>query len=147
MLKQSGKSGTVTVARGYGATAANLEGARVWAWDMTEGTIATAIGTEKENINITCTNSAGQYIIDLANITSAYANGDTVRVYVEAEDILTWTDHTVSTTVGAGTVNFTLSRRSGLKDGLTKSVKANQRAAGLEHLGTGMRPGLKDGLT
>jgi len=138
-------SGIVTIQRPGGATAENVEGARIWIWDLTEGTKKTAIGSGEGTL-ITTTNSSGQYLFDLANITSGYSNGDKVRVFCEVEGILTWEDTTIDIGVGASTVNFTIKRRSGLKDGLKAAVTAEQRPHGLEHLGTGLTPGLKDGL-
>jgi len=139
-------SGTVTIQRPGGASATNVQGARMWLKDRTEGTIKTAI-TSEEGTLVTTTNVSGQYIFDLANFTSSYAHDDKVRIYLQVEDILTWLDHTVDTGIGFAEVNFALKRRSGMKDGLAGTIAVDRRRYGLHHLGTGMRPGLKDGLT
>ena len=138
-------SGTVTVQRSYGATASNVEGARVWIYDKTEGTKKIAF-IAQEDIHITTTNSSGQYILDVANLTSAYSDNDSVEVWVEVEGYRLRTIHTLSVGAGSGTVNIVLYRRSGLKDGLTRTVSKSDRQYGVEHFGTGMTPGLRDGL-
>jgi len=138
-------SGTVTYERPKGATAAAVDGARIWIMDITEGTkkIAFASG---EGTLITTTNSSGQYLFDLANFTSSYSADDNVEIWVEAQGYYLKGNHRVDIGTGSGTVNFVLYRRSGLKDGLTRTVSTGDRQYGLEHLGTGMKPGLKDGL-
>ena len=135
--------GTVSVVRG--ATTYNIQGATVWIWDQTEGTVKIA-DADTEGTAIARTNSLGQYALDIANITSAYANSDSVRVYCEVDGELTFTDYTLVRTAGIKNINFALTRKSSLNDGLKRTVSAADRAAGLQKLGTGMRTGMKDGL-
>ena len=121
-------SGTVTL----NGTAVN--GARLWAQDTTEGTF-----THKEtDVSYVETNSSGQYLIDVANITSAYANADTVRVYCTAKGIETYADVTLNTTTGVSTQNFALTSR-GPVAGVMKD--------GIDKLGSSMKKGTKDGLS
>lgn len=133
--------GTVTVIRG--GTTYNIEGATVWAWDMTEGTVSIATA-DTEGTSIARTNSLGQYALDVSNITTTFATSDVVRVYCEVDGEITFSDYTLTGFIK--NLNFALTRKSSLRDGITRSVSASNRAAGLKHLGTGMRVGLKDGL-
>ena len=80
-------------------------GAKVWARDLTEGTIP-EISASIEDIKVFYTNQNGEYLIDLANITSAYANADTVRIFCQVYDKLKWEDVTVNTTTGYSEANF-----------------------------------------
>jgi len=142
--------GTVTLAaKGYGSTAVNQHGCRIWVKDLTEGTTRISYwgGATKENIYITQTNSDGEYILDLADLTSAYANSDTVRVYCEFDNKITWRDVTIVLVEGMTRVNFTLSKHSGLIDGCRSTAsKADRAKGGLQHLGTGMKPGCLKGF-
>lgn len=135
----------MTVQRPKGATAANITGARIWLMDITEGTKKVAI-TSGEGTLITTTNSSGQYLLDLANLTSAYADNDLVEGWCEVEGYYLKGTHRVSVGTGYGTINFVLYRRSGLVQGVGRTVRSDQRPHGLEHLGTGIKPGLADGL-
>ena len=138
--------GTVTLTRA--GSSSNLEGATVWIKDRTEGTVRVSYGGDsKEDFYITRTNSSGQFVLDLAELTSSYDNGDKVRVYCEFGNTITFTDFTLDIVDGLKEVNFSLTAKSGLIDGLTSTVDKGDRKAGLEHLGTGLRPALNDGLT
>lgn len=142
--------GTVTLAtKGYGSTAVAQEGCRIWIKDLTEGTTRISYwgGSTKENVYITQTNSNGDYILELSDLTSAYANNDTVRVYCEFDNKITWRDFTLSVQTGLQKVDFTLSKHSGLIDGCRSTVdKTDRSKGGLQHLGTGMRPGVLKGF-
>jgi len=118
-----------------------LQGAKVWAQDITEGTMAYA----QENLTFAYTNASGQYVIDLANITSAYANLDKIRVYCEIENMGTWSDIVISLGEGSASCDFTITRKSGLTDGI-KSTKDTSGKYGLSSLGRGMKIGMKDAL-
>lgn len=138
--------GTVTFTNTRSGTKAAVQGAIVWAYDTTEGTHATD-AVPGDNKKIFYTRENGQYIIDLANITSAWANGDVVKVYCKYGDIFDWTLHTVDRNKGFGTVNFAFERMSGLKDGLDNDTDPKRRF-GLRQMGDrGLRKGLKDGMT
>ena len=126
-------SGTVTL------NGSNYHGAQVWVRDMTEGTISEPV----EDVTYIYTNSQGQYIIDMANNTSAYADGDTVRVFCKIGDMILWHDVTLNLTEGALTRNFAFTRKSGLSDGLKGSPLSTQKG-GLTSSNT--FKGLKDGL-
>ncbi len=138
-------SGVIQYERPKGATAANAEGARIWIKDINDTKTPISI-IDGEDVRATATNSSGQYILDLANLTTSYENGDIIRVYVEYQGYMTWSDHTVQIGEGSGTVNITLYIRSGLKDGVRSTVTASQSEYGTKMLGSGLRPGLKDGL-
>lgn len=139
--------GTVTLeTKGYGSSDIVQQGCRIWIKDLTEGTTRISFdgNSSKENYYITASNVHGYYILDLADLTSAYANGDKVRVYCEYDGKITWTDFTLVIQDGIKNINFQLSKHSGLIDGCRSTVNRGDRAkGGLQHLGTGMRPGLK----
>ena len=138
-------SGTFEYERPKGATAENGEGARVWIQDINDTKIPISI-IHGEDVRATATNSSGQYILDLANVTTAYENEDLIKVYVEYQGYYMIGTHTVEIGVGSGTVDFTMYIRSGLKDGVRSTVTASQSEYGTKKLGTGLKPGLKDGL-
>lgn len=119
----------------------NYQGASVWAQDITEGTFT----HRKKNVSLVFTNAAGEFIINLANITSAWADGDKVRVYVKAGEIFTWVDVGVFISRGYTTCNFALTRKSRLVDGARNTTAASGEN-GLFNLGTGIKRGLKDAL-
>lgn len=121
-------------------TTAAVKGAIVWAQDITEGTF-----NIKEKESKVYTNDSGEYNLDLANMTSAYANSDTVRVYVQYGDIVTYSDVTINIKTGISTENFTLIRRSGLLDGLKKTLVDGGKG-GLEKFARGLKKGMKDGM-
>lgn len=97
----------------------------------------------KENVYITRTNSTGEYVLDIADLTSSYADADKIRVYCEWNGKITWQDFNLELEAGAREVNFALHKHSGLIDGCKKSVDAAYSASGTHHLGTGLKPGLK----
>jgi hypothetical protein len=116
-------------------------GAKIWLQDITEGTNAYA----QENLTFAYTNASGQYVIDLANVTSAYANLDKVRVYCEIENMGTWTDIVISLGEGSASCDFTITRKSGLTDGI-KSTQDDDGKYGLSSIGRGLKIGMKDAL-
>lgn len=71
------------------------------------------------------TNSSGNYTLDLANIASGYSDGNTVTVVCEIGDIVVKQTHTVDTTAGSGTVDFSITDASGLTDGLDDAVQSD----------------------
>ena len=97
------------------------------------------------NVSLVYTNSKGQYIIDVANITSEYAAGDTIRVYAKVGGRYTYTDTRVDTNVGISIVNFNFTHKSELNDGLKGTLDVNGQY-GLESIGRGMKKGMKDGM-
>lgn len=138
--------GKVTLAtKGYGSTAVNQRGARIWIKDRTEGTVRISFlaTAANENVYITQTDNNGDYILDLANLTTAYAAGDKIRVYCEWDGSITWRDYTLLIADGIKEIDFTLHKHSGLIDGCKGAVSDADRKYGLHKLGTGMRKGLK----
>lgn len=119
----------------------NQRGALIWAEDMTEGTFK----YREENISMVHTNTEGEYIIDVANITSAYSQGDRVRIYCKLGDETDWQDVILVTQIGVTFLNFTFPNKSGLKDGL-KGTLNDDGLYGLESMGKGMKKGLQDGM-
>jgi len=122
-------------------TATAQRGALVWAQDITEGTFK----YREKDVSLVYTNTEGEYIIDIANITSAYANGDTVRIYVKVGDMKTYEDITLATAVGVSVLNITFPNKSELTDGL-KGTLDDDGQYGLESMGKGMKKGLQDGM-
>lgn len=53
-------------------------------------------------------NSEGQYVYDLANLSSGYVDGDHISVYASRSNYYDDIDHTVNTSVGAVEINLTL---------------------------------------
>ncbi len=128
-------SGTVALA----STA--VSGARIWAIDITEGTITT---NSVADIHLFHTDSDGKYLLDLGNLTTAYANGDTVRVYCDYGRWVTYADITVNTFTGFSTQNFSITSKSGLSDGLTDTLDSKGRFGFVETRGP--KVGMKDGM-
>ena len=96
-------------------------GLKVWLWDMTKGKQAFTL----QNTDFVYTNSAGEYNINLANVSISqnftYENGDRIRVSVTAPDknIFTWTDIIINVQEGYTTVSdIALTDKSGLVDGI-----------------------------
>ena len=138
-------SGVFDYERPKGAASTNGEGARVWIKDIDDEKIPISI-TEGEDVRATATNSSGQWLLDLANITTAYADGDDFIVYLEYQGNYLIGTGIVDIGTGSSTVNLTMYIRSGLKDGVGNTVSASQSEFGAKKLGTGMRVGLKSGL-
>ena len=84
------------------------QGAIVYARDITEGTFKYS----KRNVSIVYTNSIGEYIIDVANITSSYSNGDTIRVYCKLGGRYDFFDMTLNTGIGFIVQNFNFTHKS-----------------------------------
>ena len=76
-------------------------------------------------------------------MTDAYAHGDTIRVFCKVGNIETYSDVTLNLPAGAATVNFTITRKSGLVDGLKGSSLITQKG-GLKS--SDVVVGCKDGL-
>jgi hypothetical protein len=127
-------SGTVTV------DGSLYQGAHVWVRDMTEGSMKPPI----EDVTYFYTNALGQYLIDIANNTDAYADGDKIRVYCKVGNIETFSDVNINLAAGSATVNFTITRKSGMVDGMKGSRLATQKG-GLTS--SNLNPGLKDGMS
>jgi len=140
--------GRVTFYRGDQAStsAAGVAGAKIWIWDGTEGTKAS---DTEQGVNLKgpyFTDDTGRYSINLANITTAYAQGDVIYIYCTYGRIATFTTTTVDINTGKSEINFALVKKSGLKDGLDNTVDDRGRF-GLRQMGErGVRKGLKDGM-
>ena len=106
----------------YGTVTVNgslYQGAKVWLRDITD----TGIPAPVDDITVFFTNASGEYLIDLANCTLAYANADTVYVYCQVGDEPPKrATVTVSTTTGYSSQNFTFTLN--LVDGLKASILA-----------------------
>lgn len=127
-------SGTVTL------DGSAYHGGQVWLRDMTEGTIKEPV----EDITYVYTNASGQYVINLADSTTAYADGDVVRIFCKVGDMIKWLDITISMREGVfDNANFTFTRKSGFVDGLKGSALSTQKG-GLTSSNT--FKGLEDGL-
>ena len=118
-------------------------GAKIWATDITQ----TGYVASVEDAHFARTTSNGRCILDVNNFigSGTYANGDTVRVYCQVGNILTYSDITLDTKTQQTLVTFTIVRKSGLNDGLTSTLDDDQKNA-FDNL-RGLRPGLKDALT
>jgi len=57
----------------------------------------------------TTTNSSGEYLFDLANLSNGYSNGDIISLYVSYGRYYTEVLHTVDTSSGIYAVNLTIS--------------------------------------
>ena len=55
------------------------------------------------------TNSSGQYLVECANFTSGYTNGDVISIWASYGRYYKEELHTIDTSVGSGTENLTLS--------------------------------------
>jgi hypothetical protein len=119
-----------------------VEGARTWALDLTEGT---NIGY-KENVSVSYTNGRGEYVHDIADLTTSYANNDLVRIFYQVGEIESWVDVRIKQRGILPSQNISVNRVSGLKDGLKNTLDAKGRF-GVEKFGRGLKPGLKDALT
>ena len=126
-------SGTVTV------NSSLYHGAQLWLRDLTEGTITPPV----DDITYVYTNALGQFLLDLANNTSAYANGDTVRVYCKVGNMITFSDITINKTEGMYNLNFTFTRKSALVDGVRDSPSSDNKG-GL--YSNALQKGCSDGL-
>jgi len=120
----------------------NCKGAQIWAYDMTEGTINTTI---TENVTYIYTNTSGQYIINVADITTNYRDLDKVRIYCKFGNIVTYQDITLHIRRGFEEVNFVLTRKSRLLDGLTDTL-GDRGKYGWYSFGRGLKKGLKDAM-
>jgi archaellin len=107
-LAPYGINGTVTI----GGSA--QQGVRVWVQNLT----TTYNFDFVENITYYLTDASGKYLIDLANLQTTISNGDVIRVFMEYGDTTGYSDHTVDTTKGGGTVNFSITELSGMTDGI-----------------------------
>lgn len=116
-------------------------GALVWAQDITEGTFK----YRKKDVSLVYTNNAGEYIINVANITSSYSTGDKIRIYVKLGDRYTYADVTIHTQTGITNQDFNFTHKSELNDGL-KGTLDDDGQYGLESMGKGMKKGLKDAM-
>lgn len=116
-------------------------GARIWAQDITEGTHQ----HREETVSFHYTNSKGEYIMNVAEITSNYADNDTVRVYCKWGDMVTFKDVRIAITTGFVECNFELTRKSRLLDGLKDTTDARGKF-GLKKWSVGLKRGLKDGM-
>jgi len=127
--------GTVTV------DGSVYQGAEVYVRDTSEGTMPAPV----DDYTRVWTNSSGQYLINLAQSTQAYSNGDTVRVYcrIPKIDKVQYSDITIRTQEGSYTVNFTVTRYSGLVDG----CKPSPLTSGKGTLNRQLVSGCKDGMT
>lgn len=128
-----GIKGTVTL------DGSAYEGAQIWIRDYTEGTVPEPIDDHTHMY----TNSVGRYLINLAECTQAYANADSVRIYCKVGNIISKSTVTISKTQGYTTANFTITRRSGMVDGI-KSTPLTSGKGGLYPTGT--EKGCIDGL-
>jgi len=117
-----------------------VQGAKVSLVNLDDGTGHMPVPVE--NVNMFYTNGAGEYLIDLANITTAYAHNDTVRVMCEVEGITDYSDVNIHDTEGHKEVNFTLTRLSSLEDGIKTSALPRQTGS----LKRGLVQGLTDGM-
>jgi len=125
--------GTVTV------NSSNYEGARIFIRDMTEGTTPSPV----DEYTQVYTNSSGQYLINLAQSTAAYSNGDVIKVYCQVGNIIDVATITVDTRSGEHVVNFAITRRSGLTDGLKGSSLSSGKGGLNRELVNGCTDGLK----
>jgi len=82
--------GKVKARRTPGGTLTAVEGAKITLVDLTEGTGHSP--APRENITMFYTTNAGEFLIDLANITTAYAAADTLRVICEYQNTSSYTD-------------------------------------------------------
>ena len=89
------------------------------------------------------TNSSGQYLINLAQSTAAYSNGDVIKVYCQVGNIIDVATITVDTRSGEHVVNFAITRRSGLTDGLKGSSLSSGKGGLNRELVNGCTDGLK----
>ena len=119
----------------------NKRGAIVWAQDLNEGTYK----YREKDLSLVYTNAKGEFIIDVANITTQYQNGDIVRLHAKFGDLYTYVDVGVHTNVGVSFQNIDFPNKSELKDGLKGTLDIDGQF-GLESIGKGLVKGLKDGL-
>lgn len=123
--------GTVTV------DGSLYQGAKVWVRDIDDDGVPAPIS----DITVFYTNASGEYLIDLANCTLAYANADTVYIFCQVGDQPPKrTSITVDTTVGYTSQNFTFTLN--LVDGL----KASKLTTGKGTLYPGPIRHMVDGL-
>ena len=117
------------------------QGAEVWVRDTTEGTMPAPV----DDFTRVWTNSSGQYLINLAQSTQAYAQSDKIRIYcnIPKVDKVQYSDVTVDKTGGAATVNFTVVNYTGNVDG----VKPSPLTSGRGTLNRQLVSGCKDGMT
>jgi len=128
-----GIRGTVTV------DGSLYEGAKLWVRDTTEGTMPAPV----DDYTLVWSNTSGQYLINLAQNTQAYADADTVRVYCDIGRALIYSDIVVNKPKGWTAVNFSHTTKSGMVDG----VKASPLASGRGTLNRQLVRGCKDGMT
>jgi len=77
--------------------------------EVLNGVTVSVINTDSNEELTTTTNSSGEYILDLANLTSGYRNGDLISIYSSYGRRYSEQFHTVVTSTGYGTKNLTLS--------------------------------------
>lgn len=141
----SGTSGTHGKQRPYGIkgtvtlNGSNYQGAKIFLRDMTEGTTPSPV----DDYTQVYTNSSGKYLINLAQSTASYSNGDTVVVYCQTGEIISTSTITVNTAAGYSTVNFTITRKSGLTDGAKRSGLSSGKGGLNRELIKGCSDGLK----
>ena len=71
--------------------------------------IKVTLRNEKTNqITSTNTNSLGQYILDAANLTNGYSNGDILSIFVIYTNYEDYEEHTIVESDGGATINLTL---------------------------------------
>ena len=125
-------------------------GLMVWVWDKTK---IKSMGNMLQNTTFVKTDTSGDYNICLSDVARTqsftFADADKLRVYAMGidHDILTFSDVTVSMKAGYNTVNFALTDKSALVDGLksepTTLANETRAARGLDK---GMERGTVDGM-
>jgi len=77
--------------------------------NVINGVTVSVINTSSNEELTTTTNSSGEYVIDLANLTSGYMDGDIISIYSSYGRRYSEQFHTVVVTTGIGTQDLTLS--------------------------------------
>ena len=95
------------------------------------------------NVIVTRSNASGNYILDLANISPNFVNGDTVSVIAFYEELSEFVNITIDTIAGTNSQNFAWTRNSGLTQGVLAVGDAASATAGLRR---GIYQQTNDGL-
>ena len=115
--KQYAISGTVTLG------GSNYHGGQIWIRGLRDGKIPAPV----DDITYIYTNAKGQYLINVANNTTAWEDGDTVRVWCKVGNMIKYTDVNIDQTLPGLTVDFAFTRASALVDGCKGSALATQK--------------------
>lgn len=141
----SGTSGTHGKQRPFGIkgtvtlNGSSYQGARVFIRDVTEGTTPSPV----DDYTQVYTNVDGKYLINLAQCTASYSDRDKVVVYCQIGEIISSSTITINTNIGYATVNFTITRLSGLSDGLKRTNLSSGKGGLNRELAKGCTDGLK----